>query len=148
MQVGYNDPMKQPSTETGTVKKPAAKQVLVGVRVSPNFHRRIHTECVRRGQSLQDLVTTALEFYFKTTVSQPAVSNSPYVELKPPPGGFKLMAATAQEFQAWLGLWEKYVEQMPREKIDIMVNAMEWDLLTQKSSRRKNGVKRRGQERS
>ncbi len=51
-----------------------------------------------------------------------------------------------QERQTWAELCWKYINQMPRAKVETLMSAVQWDLLTQKSSRRKGGP-RKGSER-
>lgn len=133
--------MVEPMAKASDVQKRArSNQVLVGARVSKSFHRRIHAESIRRDQSVQDLVTNALKLYFDTPVGDWKVANITYHRNDP-----DLSEADAKEFNAWIGVWERYLKQMPREKIDVLAKAMEWDLLTQKSSRRKMVEKGHGQ---
>jgi hypothetical protein len=106
-------------------------KVLVGIRVLPNFHRRIQTECVRRDMSLQELVVAALKVYFASPVEWDHANVTFYSD---DPNFTKKQA---DERNAWSDLWERYLTRMPREKVQIMTTAMEWDLQMLKSSRRK-----------
>ena len=103
----------------------APKKVLVGIRVTPNFHRRIQTECVRRNLSLQNLVIEALREFFQTAIN----GHAGLIE-------FGIVEPERTEEQAaWHDLWDKYMRTMPREKIQVMTSAMEWDITMRKSSR-------------
>ena len=119
------------------------KRVLVGFRVSEGFHRRIQAECVRRDLSMQELLTAALKFYFKTPIGQWE------------PVNVKVLVADEQTFdrdgtedEVWSDLWEKYRKRMPREKIEVFTGAMQFDLQTLRSSRRKPGVGRTGRKKA
>jgi len=121
----------------GAKNKEEQKKVLVGVRVPAAFHRRIQAECVRRDLSMQELLTAALKFYFKTPIGQWE------------PVNVEVLVADEQAFdrdgtedEVWSDLWEKYRKRMPREKIEVFTGAMQFDLRTLKSSRRKPGVRR------
>jgi hypothetical protein len=105
------------------------KKVLVGIRVTPNFHRRIQTECVRRDLSLQNLVVEALKEFFETPIDEGEL-----IEIG------TLEPLRSAEEEAWHDLWAKYVRAMPREKIQVMTGAMEWDITMRKSSRRRQSV--------
>lgn len=106
-------------------------KVLVGVRVAPSFHRRIQTECVRRDMSLQELVVAALKVYFATPVDWDRVDMKFYDDDP------DLTKEEANEQNAWSDLWQRYFTRMPKEKIQIIATAMQWDLQMLKSSRRK-----------
>lgn len=105
------------------------KEVLVGVRVPESFHRRIQKECSRRDMSLKDLVMVALKLYFPTPVEDWDYVNATYFTFD--------KEDLAAEDQAWTDIWSKFLGRMPREKVELVVKAMEWDLEMQKSSRRK-----------
>src|SRR5579864_7372518 len=130
--------MQEMSTSKLAVRRPKRaasagdrKKVLVGARVPAPFHRRIQTECVRREMSAQELVVTALKVYFKMPVEWDRA------EIKFYQDDPNYTQKQADERNVWTDLWDRYTTQMPREKIQIMTRAMEWDLTMQKSSRRK-----------
>jgi hypothetical protein len=118
-------------------RKDAAKadepKVLVGVRVSKRFRDRIDAECVRRDLSLQELIIAALKLYFATP------RQWDYADVTFVVDDDNVSEQQAAERNSWGGLWERYLDRMPREKIELMVSAMKWDLLAKKSSRRKLG---------
>ena len=109
----------------------AQKKVLVGVRVPEPFHRRIQTELVRRDLSLQQMIVDALALYFKSPLDWDYAATT-YVQHDA--GDPESVMA---ERDAWMGLWVKYISQMPPEKVEVLTRVMEWDLRTLKSSRRK-----------
>lgn len=117
-------------TERRDIDAKTSKKVLVGIRVTPNFHRRIRTECVRRNLSLQKLVIEALKLFFVEPV--PGEELIEFGTLEP---------ERTQEEGAWNDLWDKYMRVMPREKIEVMTSAMEWDITMRRSSRRRQSVK-------
>lgn len=91
---------------------------LLAARVPAAFHRRVHLECVRRRMSLTQLV----DFAFRLTFNAP-------VDRTAKPG--------LNERRALDDIWLRYMHTMPREKVEVMVKAMEWDLSTHKSARRR-----------
>jgi hypothetical protein len=113
-------------------KRTYSRPILIGVRVPKAFHRRVMLECVSQDVSLQGLLMKALESYFEKPVADSNRANG-----NPSQGDPGLSDTANQEIKTWMTLWERYATQMPREKIDVMTSAMEWDLLMQKSSRRK-----------
>jgi hypothetical protein len=127
-------PQPKPATEPKPLRgAPAAKQrVWVGVRVSKTFHRRILTECARRDLSIQELLVAAMKWLFETPRKDWSHADLTfYYE------DSGLTRKEAHELEAWSRLWEKYIQKVPREKIEVMEAAMQWDLRTLKSSRRK-----------
>ena len=80
---------------------------------------------------MQDLITTAVEFYLKTP------PNFEYMT------GHFVMDDSAEsrreseERAGWVSLWQKYIHGMPRPKILQLVEVMELDLRHYGSSRRK-----------
>jgi hypothetical protein len=119
-------------------------KVLIGFRVSESFQKRIESECIKREMSLQDLIGTALKQFF--TLTPPASSNifsaaaSEFMKSLPPA---EASADERSEFEDWLGLWVKYINDMPREKVLLIVEVLKLDLLHYRSSRRKAGLRRR-----
>ncbi len=105
---------------------------MIGARVSKGFHRRIQSECVRREMSIQDLVVAGLKVYFASPAEWDHASMTFYTD---DPNFTKKQA---DERNAWVNLWERYLSRMPQEKVQIMTTAMEWDLQMLKSSRRKS----------
>lgn len=114
---------------------PGVKTEQINFRVSPGFRRRIESESIKRDMSLQDLLTTALKFYFQTppedwkTAEYVAVSYSDDDE--------------GSEESAWVQLWVKYMNAMPEEKSRLMADVMKLDLLHYRSSRRKAALRKR-----
>jgi len=47
----------------------ATKKTQIGFRVTDAFHKRIETECMKRGLSVQDLITGSLEYYFEEALN-------------------------------------------------------------------------------
>jgi hypothetical protein len=130
----YNPNMRQAKHEAEQPReqdaRAPAKRVWVGVRVSQSFHQRIQTESARRDRSIQELLMDAMKWYFKTagkglTPVQIIFEDS------------RLTTEEVAERDAWSGLWDRYIGIMPREKIQVLAAAMQWDLRTLKSSRRK-----------
>ena len=116
--------------------RPRPKRVLVGVRVAEGFHRRIRSELVRRELSLQQMVVDALTLYFRTPVDWDYAATTYVLH------DDKAAAEEAARRQASIDLFLKYIDRMPPEKVEVLTRAMEWDLQTLKSSRRKPGRKR------
>jgi hypothetical protein len=81
--------------------------------------------------STQELVVAALKVYFHMPVAFDRAEIRFYTDDP------NYTQQQADERNAWTTLWERYTSQMPREKILVMLSAMEWDLTMQKSSRRK-----------
>jgi hypothetical protein len=113
---------------------PSERKEQINFRVSARFRRRIESECIKRDISLQDLLTTALKFYFQT-----------------PPEDWKTAEYVAMSFSdddeaseegAWVQLWVKYINAMPEEKSRLMADVMKLDLLHFRSSRRKSALGR------
>lgn len=132
--------------QTPPAKKPAAssqqeKKVPVSVRVAESFRRRVQSECVRRDMSLQELVVAALRFYFRTPTDWDYAATT---FIRRGEEDEELLEEEAAKRNAWLGLWVKYTDLMPEEKIEVMTRAMEWDLRAQKSARRKSARPRSG----
>jgi hypothetical protein len=119
-------PVKRQTESRGTASKSKSAnepKVLLAARVSRPFHERVQSECIRREWSLQELVTTAIELFLEM----------PYEKYK------FITIDTAQSMRT--KLWSTYLEKMPDDKIEIMLNAMKWDLQMKKSARRKNAGK-------
>jgi hypothetical protein len=112
--------------------KKRRKTVLIGARVPETFHRRIQSECVQREMSLQAIIVSALEHYFRKS---PAGLRQAEVRFRV--DAPKLTDEDTAERIAWSGLWAKYMDKMPREKIEIMANVFKWELQMLRSSRRK-----------
>ena len=127
--------MVQPSKGTGKQTQRGARgsqqKVLVGVRVPVDFHRRIQSELLRRDLTLQEMVVKALTRFFKTPVVYDYEATT-YVRHPD-----KLSEEEVARRNTWQGLWTKYIGLMPREKIEVQVGSMEWDMRALKSSRRK-----------
>ncbi|MDP2999602.1 MAG: hypothetical protein Q8N47_19080 [Bryobacterales bacterium] len=119
-----------------TDKEAGQKKVLVGVRVPESFQRRIQSECLRRDLSLQEMVVDALKLYFRTPLEWDYATTT-YVRHGEEEGQ-PLAEEEVARRNSWIGLWAKYVNAMPEEKIEVLTRAMEWDLLAQKSSQRKS----------
>ena len=128
--------MPQPKLRTGKRSKQGApatkKRIWVGVRVARTFHRRILTECARRDLSIQELLVAAMKWFFET----PREDWS-HADLRFHLEDSGLTRKEASELRAWSDLWDTYIQKVPREKIEVMEAAMQWDLRTLKSSRRK-----------
>jgi hypothetical protein len=73
----------------------------------------------------------ALKVYFATPVDWDRAEMKFYYDDP------NLTKEIANEQNAWSDLWQRYFSRMPREKVQVMTNAMEWDLQMLKSSRRK-----------
>ncbi|MBE0659923.1 MAG: hypothetical protein IH602_19675 [Bryobacteraceae bacterium] len=110
------------------------KKVLVGVRVPEQFHSRISFECLRREVSLQQLVMDALRFYFKAPLGVEAMTMT-YFQ----PGQTESIKTegTSRLNDPRTDVWLRYIQSMPREKVEVLTKAMEWDLQAQKSARSK-----------
>jgi hypothetical protein len=114
---------------------PSERREQINFRVSARFRQRIESECIKRDMSLQDVVTTALKFYFQT-----------------PPEDWEKADLIAMAFsddergteeRVWVELWIKFMNAMPEEKTRLMVEIMKLDLLHYRSSRRKAALKKR-----
>ena len=122
---------QRPSRRKQADRASSSTKVLIGARVSESFHRRIQTERVRREMSTQELMVAALKVYFRMPVAFDRAEIRFYTDDP------NYTQQQADERNAWTTLWDRYTSQMPREKILVMISAMEWDLTMQKSSRRK-----------
>ncbi len=102
--------------------KTAGFKVLIAARVSKTFHQRLQSECIRRESSLQELITMALQIF-----------------LDMPNEKYKLITLDLSDSlkSARTKLWSTYLQRMPDDKIEVMLNAMKWDLQMKKSARRK-----------
>jgi hypothetical protein len=122
--------MPSPEKRPAKTRKPqAGDEVLVGVRVPKSFHERIQRECRRRELSLKEMVIYALKLYFYTPVEDWDHGITTYFRSD--------QKEEADERQDWTVIWSKYLSKMPREKIEFIVKAMEWDLeLLRKSGRK------------
>lgn len=121
---------------------PEAKTEQVNFRVSPGFRQRIESECIRRETSVQDFITTAIKglmTFVPTEHSAEGVgiisANCAQFLKSVPPA--EVSEEERSEFQDWLGLWVKYCNDMPREKVLLIVEVLKLDLLHYRSSRRK-----------
>jgi hypothetical protein len=113
---------------------PVEKKEQINFRVSARFRQRIESECIKREISLQDLVTTALKFYF---------------EESPQPEGWIIIDAIPLPFPSgseendWVHMFVKYVRKMPHEKSQLIAEVLKLDLLHYRSSRRKAALRKR-----
>ena len=103
----------------------------VNFRVTDSFLNRIKSECIKREMSLQELNTTALKFYFQTPDEWDKATL------------FAWEGEKGSEGNRWLTLCYKYFEKMPRQKVRLIVDVMELDLLHYRSSRRKADLRKR-----
>jgi hypothetical protein len=124
-----------------------AAEVLVGVRVPKKFHERIQRECRRREISLKDMVTDALKMYFESPVDWEYKTTTYFSEGdgEESAGAAEESTRAAAEESAWEFTWLKFKDKVPREKIEVIVKAMEWDLETLRKSKRHRKVPRRRQ---
>ena len=108
----------------------AEKKVQIGFRVTEAFQRRMETERIKREISTQDMIQTALKFWFDTPRDQDSWTHADirFIDAKD---------KEDQEATAWISLFEKYIDKMPREKVLFLVEMMKLDLSHYKSSRRK-----------
>jgi len=104
-------------------------------RVSARFRQRIESECIKRDMSLQDVVTTALKFYFQTPREDWEKADLIAMAFSDDKRG--------TEERDWVQLWIKFMNAMPEEKTRLMVEIMKLDLLHYRSSRRKAALKKR-----
>jgi hypothetical protein len=109
------------ASKSNTANEP---KVLLAARVSRTFHARVQSECIRREWSSQELITTAIDLFLEM----------PYEKYK------FITIDTAHSMRT--KLWSTYLEKMPEDKIEVMLNAMKWDLQMKKSARRKSAGKR------
>jgi len=128
---------------------PEAKTEQINFRVSPGFRQRIESECIKRETSLQNLITTAIKglmTFVPTEQSAPpeapgfvSANCDQFLKSVPPP---EVSEEERSEFQDWLGLWVKYINDMPRAKTLLIVEVLKLDLLHYHSSRRKVRLKK------
>jgi hypothetical protein len=108
-------------------------KVLVGFRVDAAFNARIEAEALKRDMTKKDMIILALKIFFQTPRSVDwdwAEVNLVKFEKPGEEDEFNQRSEHAALF------W-KYLDEMPPEKIDLLMRAMRWDLLAKKSSRRK-----------
>jgi len=98
----------------------------VGVRIPESFHQRIQSECLRRDLSLQEMVVDALKLYFRTPLEWDYATTTCVRHGEEE--GQPLPEEEVARRNSWIGLWAKYVNAMPEEKIEVLTRAMEWDL--------------------
>lgn len=107
------------------VVKVKAKRVRVASRVTAQLFDAIERDRVARGMKLQDYCEAAFGLYTRT------------VERVEPKG-------STPERATALGLWDRYIQVMPEEKIEVMAEVMRLGLLYHRSARlRKAGLGRR-----
>ena len=109
----------------------ANKKTQIGFRVTEAVHKRIESESLKRGLSVQDLLTASFEYYSKTP-REWEYSASTFVKAD--------SEATDEEIAerlTWTTLWLKYIQSVPREEILIFADAIKYRLKDYKSSRRK-----------
>lgn len=116
----------------------AKKRIQVAFRVDADLYKRIQVEAVEREITIQDMFLDALKLYFQTPKGDKwDYAISTFVQ-----HGDEITEAAVEERQTWASLCWRYINKMPREKVEILISALQWDLLMQKSSRRKTGLKR------
>jgi hypothetical protein len=108
-----------PKRTSGSTNSSSDRKILLAARVSRKLHERVQSECVRREWSVQELITTAVELFLEM----------PYEK-------YEFVRLTPSDSLP-MKLWSTYMEKMPEEKIELMMNAMRWDLRMKKSSRRR-----------
>ena len=118
-------------TEESETNIMAGEKIQIGFRVDERLKQRIEAACIKRDLSLQDLMRYAVEDYIK------APENWDYKQEIYVLGDPKETREEVAERTSWFDLWLKYTNTMPKEKVEIMVNAMKMDLLNYRSSRRK-----------
>jgi len=103
------------------------KLVLVGIRCPEEVYKRIRSEALVRGLTLQRLVTEALNSYFAK---------------KPSPTHREIVGS--QE-RLWKDLFQMYVREMPQVKLDLLMDYLELNLRLHKSSRLRKLKKGKGE---
>jgi len=129
------------SPKSGSPSGGKEEKILLGVRVPESFHRRVQSECERRELSLKDLVIGALKFYFRTPAKWDYAAMT---IVRHGDEDQELPNEEVAQRNAWMGLAARYVNSMPPYKIELLKRVMEWDLLAQRTSRRKS-VRRKPQ---
>lgn len=114
---------------------PGQERQQINFRASGRFRQRIESECIKREMSLQDLITTALKFYFQTPREDWEKADLIAMAFSDDERG--------AEERVWVQLWIKFMNAMPEEKTRLMVEVMKLDLLHYRSSRRKAALKKR-----
>jgi hypothetical protein len=109
----------------------ANKKTQIGFRVTEAVHKRIESESLKRGLSVQNLLTASFEYYSKTPKDW-EYSASTFVK-----ADSEATDEEVAERMSWTNLWLAYINNMPREKILFFAEAMKLDLQHYKSSRRK-----------
>jgi hypothetical protein len=134
--------MREPTSPQRTSPSGGKEEkTLLGVRIPQSFHRRVQSECQRRELSLQDMVVDALKFYFRTPAKWDYAAMT---VVRHGEEDEELPNEEVARRNAWMGLAAKYVNSMPPDKIEMLKRVMEWDLLAQRTSRRKS-VRRKPQ---
>jgi hypothetical protein len=107
-------------------------RVQVGFRVDRDLYDELVSQAFVRGLSNQELIVKALKLFFQTP-KDPRNSEATII-------GFTGMPAEEMKRRSgWLDVFLAFTEEMPREKTEIFVKAMQWDLSMKKASRRKEG---------
>lgn len=112
--------------------KNTPSRIQVGFRVDRDFYEELVSQAFVRGLSNQELIVKALKLYFQTP-KDPRNSEATII-------GFTGMPPEEMKRRsAWLDVFLAFTEEMPKEKTEIFVKAMHWDLSMKKASRRKEG---------
>jgi hypothetical protein len=105
------------------MKSAFTKLVQIKGVVTLPLYNAIQDTRLARGMRLQDIFEAAFTQYLRSvTVENPA----------------KDMEEGMEKDTASRTLFLAYIERMPRDKVEVLLKAMRFDLLEQKSSRRKN----------
>jgi hypothetical protein len=115
--------------------KTTNKTVQMKFRVDQGFYDLIQAEATKRELSFQEMMLDALKLYFAT----PHPESWDYALTTFVKHGKGVSEGEARERRTWAALLWKYLNKMPREKIQLLMNAVRYDLDMQQSSRRKKG---------
>ena len=108
----------------------ATKKVQIGFRVTEGLRKLIEAQALKRDLSVQDFITSAIEYYSKTPTNWD-YSTTTFMKHR------GVAEDQANEQHAWIDLWINFINRMPREKVLLLAETMRLDLRHYKSSRRK-----------
>lgn len=129
---------------TGITSGASPKKIQTTFRVDEKMYNRMHSEAVKREVSIQEMILYALQIYWRTPRTPWDYAELKFVSHDNEQG------RTQEEIDVrnhWLELWKRYTDRMPREKVEMVVKALEWDLKMKRSSRTKDARKTRRKER-
>lgn len=128
--------VRQPGTPKAKTPDPLDKQV--SFYCTAEFSKKIHDEKVRRGLTIQEMITKALAEYFShPPIDEMQANRAAFVEKLRREGQAPALENPDYEIQFWMDLCGKYFQRMPPAKRHILREFMMLDLKNYSSSRLK-----------